>query len=154
MRLILALILPALAFLSPVLGQTASRRPEHDAKAEREIRRLEEELKEAWVRADTEALDRLLADDWTVTHTNGRVQTKAQFIDALKSGRVKFEAIEFDDVKVRAYRNSAVVTARSTNRILFRGQESTGQVRVIRVYEKRKGRWQAVADQATGITQQ
>jgi uncharacterized protein (TIGR02246 family) len=148
-RSILIFIALLMVLPSPALGQMADR----NAKAEREVRQLEGELREAWLRGDTSTLERLLADDWKIIHTNGREQTKAQFIDAIKSGRVKFKSMEFDEVEVRVYGDAAVVTARSTNRIEFRGQESSGQVRVTRVYVRRREGWCVVNEQASRIEQ-
>jgi uncharacterized protein (TIGR02246 family) len=134
---------------SPAFGQTADR----GAEAEREVRQLESDLREAWLRGDTATLQRLLADDWKIIHTNGREQTKAQFIEAIKSGRIKFKSMEFDEVEVRVYGDAAVVTARSTNRVEFRGQESSGQVRFTRVYVRRREEWRVVTEQASHIEQ-
>jgi ketosteroid isomerase-like protein len=135
------------------LGQSAHTALAANSNVEQEVRQVDDELRKALVRSDTATLDRILADDWTVTHTNGKEQSKAQFLDAVKSGRVKFQSMELDDVRVRVYRYLAVLTARSTNKIIFKGQESTGQVRIISVYVKRQGHWQNVTEQATSIAQ-
>src|ERR1051326_7744151 len=121
---------------SPAFGQTADR----GAEAEREVRQLESDLREAWLRGDTATLQRLLADDWKIIHTNGREQTKAQFIEVGGGG-------------MRVYGDAAVVTARSTNRVEFRGQESSGQVRFTRVYVRRREEWRVVTEQASHIEQ-
>src|ERR1700719_811540 len=113
-----------------------------------EVLRVDEELRQAFLQHDAAALKRLLADDWKVIHVNGREQTKAQFIDAIQSGRAKFLSIELDQTEVRLYGETAIVTARWTNTIEFKGEQSTGQDRVTRVWVKRPEGWRAVTEQA------
>jgi ketosteroid isomerase-like protein len=96
------------------------------------VLRADEELRQAFLQHDVTALNRLLADDWKVIHVNGREQTKAQFIDAIQSGRAKFLSIELDQTEVPLYGETAIVTARWTNTIEFKGDRSTGRDRVTR----------------------
>ena len=113
-----------------------------------EVLRVDEELRQAFLQHDAAALNRLLADDWKVIHVNGREQTKAQFIDAIQSGRAKFLSIELDQIEVRLYGDTAIVTARWSNTIEFKGEQSTGRDRVTRVWVKRPEGWRAVTDHA------
>jgi ketosteroid isomerase-like protein len=113
-----------------------------------DVLRVDEELRQAFLHHDEDALNRLLADDWKVIHVNGREQTKAQFIDAIQSGRAKFLSIELDQREVRLYGETAIVTARWTNTIEFKGQQTHGQDRVTRVWVKQAGGWRAVTEQA------
>src|SRR5205085_11967463 len=54
--------------------------------AEAEIRAAEKLWNEARVRADVAALGALLDAGWTVTHGDGTVNTKAEYLADLKSG--------------------------------------------------------------------
>ena len=120
-----------------------------DLNADRsEVLRADEELRQAFLQHDAVALNRLLADDWKVIHVNGREQTKAQFIDSIQSGRARFLSIELDQTDVRVYGDAAIVTARWTNTIEFRGERSTGRDRVTRVWVKQPEGWRAVTEQA------
>jgi ketosteroid isomerase-like protein len=67
------------------------------------------------------------------------------------SGSLKYESLKFDEIKVHAYGDTAVVTGRSTATGKDNGKEFAGQFRYTRVYVKRQGRWQIVATQATRI---
>lgn len=113
-----------------------------------EVLRADGELRDAFLQHDAAALNRLLADDWKVIHVNGREQNKAQFIDAIQSGRAKFLSIELDQTEVRLYGGTAIVTARWTNTIEFKGERSTGRDLVTRVWVKQPEGWRAVTEQA------
>jgi uncharacterized protein (TIGR02246 family) len=120
--------------------------------SEQEILALEQQVERAILNHDGAALTGLLADDWKVVHVNGREQTRSQFLDALTSGRAKFLSINRDEIHVRFFgHDTAIVTARWSNTIEFRGDRSSGQDRVTRVWVKQDGRWRAAEDHASFI---
>jgi hypothetical protein len=73
------------------------------AGAEAQVRAAEAARIEATVANDFEALDRLLGDDLTYTHTNAQIDTKQTFLAALRTGRTRYQSIEPSDVQVRMY---------------------------------------------------
>lgn len=124
------------------------------ASVEQTITRMEEEGRQATLKNDVAATDRLLADNWMNTNANGTVTTKPQLIALLKSTPFNFISIEDDDVKIRTYEGAAVVTGRSVRK--RSGQDDkviAQQFRFTRVYAKPDGRWQVVAAQSTPILQ-
>ena len=135
-------------------GQAAGRQAASDNKAEREVMQIDTERAEAYVHGDTAALDRILADDCTYVHPNGRVETKAEVITGFKAGDRKYLSIERDDVVARVYGNTVVLTGRNTIKAIYQGQNYTVQNRFMRVYVKQQGRWQLAAHQATNIAKQ
>ena len=60
------------------------------ATVEREIHAMEHQWNEARAQADVATLDRILVDDWTVTHDDGTTDTKARYLADLESGARKF----------------------------------------------------------------
>jgi ketosteroid isomerase-like protein len=66
-------------------------------------------------------------------------------------GELRFEAMAFDDVRVRACGDAAVVTGRA----VVRGQSPQGPIagafRYTRVHVRRDGAWQLVAFQGTPL---
>lgn len=118
---------------------------------ENAIKQLEEELRVAVLKRDTKAYARLVADDYLFTTHNAMVRTKAQMLEGYNSGAIKYESLKFDDIKVRVYGDTAVVTGRSTSKGADQGQDLSGVFRYTRVYVKRPSGWQLVATQATRI---
>jgi ketosteroid isomerase-like protein len=119
---------------------------------EQAVRQLLDEISTALGRADTAALDRIYADDYTLVNESGVLTTKAPRLAAIKSGELKYESVAFDEVNVRLYGNTAVATYRVTSKGRFKGQEIGGQSRATSTYVKMRGRWQLVAAQVTRIT--
>lgn len=148
------IIVAVLVFAMPIFAsaQTKNKAANKLSKIEQQILQLEKEGREAALSNDVEANDRLLADNWMNTNANGTTTTKARLMELLKSSPFKIMSIEDDDVMVRVYGDSAVVTGRATSKRI--GQDNaviTGQVRFTRVYAKQKGQWKVVAAQSTPI---
>ena len=116
-----------------------------------EIIALENRRIEAMTKLDTQALDEILADDLSYVHSTARVETKAEFIAALTSGRTNYQSIERDDVDVRQYGETAVVTGRAKFHVNANGNDVRFQVRFTDVYAKRDNVWRMVAWQSTKL---
>jgi uncharacterized protein DUF4440 len=72
---------------------------------------LEEQLASTWKNRDCAGWGALLSDDWTVTHINGHVITKAQAIEMCRTGLPVTSSV--DQIAVRAYGDTAIVTGRN-----------------------------------------
>ena len=115
-----------------------------------EIKKLERELIEAILRRDSDFLDDILAEDLSVITPFGDLANKAmtvKFDDNLVN-----ESIVTDEIKIRIYGETAVVTGRATIKSRYANQDLSGQYRFTRVYFKRET-WKIVAYQATRIAQ-
>jgi ketosteroid isomerase-like protein len=122
------------------------------ASAAEEVQAVERERVGALVAADVAALERLLGDDLTYTHSTGWVETKAQHLESVRTGALKYEKMEHSGVQARVYGAAAVLTGRSDVRVRSpRGGIIEMQIRFTGVYVKRAGRWQLVAWQSTRI---
>ncbi len=122
-----------------------------DAKTEAALTQMEKDWGQAMVKNDEATLHRLMADDWSMTTPDGAVQTKTEALADLKSGNLKFESTEVDDIKVRVFGNTAVVTGHSRDKSTYKGKDVSGEYRFTDVFVKRNGKWQAVATQVTQV---
>src|SRR6185295_11085727 len=78
------------------------------AMVEREIHGMEHRWNEARAKADVATLNRILVDDWTVTHNDGSTDTKARYLADLTSGARKFSGgVTESDVTIRVYGDTA-----------------------------------------------
>lgn len=150
------IILVAMACVTSLfaLAQTTGQKASDSGNTEQAILQLENEGREATLKNDIEANDRLLADNWVNINPDGSLTTKAKLMELLKGGSFKIMSIDNDEVMVRLYGDAVVVTGRSTSKRA--GQESevvARQVRFTRVYAKRQGRWQVVSAHNTLIRQ-
>jgi len=77
---------------------------------------------------------------------------RARFLEVIKSGVLTHEMMESEDVHVRVYGDSAVVTGLTRTKGKFMGQDFSTQERATDVFVKRDGRWQGVLSHLTRFT--
>jgi ketosteroid isomerase-like protein len=116
---------------------------------EEELLKLENEFAEAIVRNDLEGIGRLVADDWIIIQPDGGIVDRARFFEVIKSGALTHEMMESEDLRVRVYGDSAVVTAITRTKGKFMRQEFSTQERATDVFVKRNGRWRCVLTHLT-----
>jgi uncharacterized protein (TIGR02246 family) len=123
--------------------------------AEQAVREMEQRYRDAVFKQDVAALGRIFADDFIVTSSRGEIRDKAKEIDDIKpTPDFKMEGFELDDISVRVFGDTAVVTGRSTLSVAFRGRSNRSVFRYTSVYVKRSVGWQMVAQQLTRLPQQ
>ena len=116
-----------------------------------EIIALENRRTEAMINQDVPVLEEILADDLSYTHSTARMESKAEFIAALTSGRTEYRSIDRKDVRVRQYGDTAVVTGQAKMHVSGNGRDNRFEIRFLNVYAKRQGVWQMVAWQSTKL---
>jgi ketosteroid isomerase-like protein len=114
---------------------------------EQHLRQLNEDWVKAMMRRDAETLDSIMADDFFFTDPL-EGDDKAQFIADVTSGDLKIEHLVREQVSLRIFGSTAVLTARDSARWIYRGRELSGQYKVIKVFAERGGRWQLCVVQA------
>jgi len=116
------------------------------------LRQLNDEWVKAIVRADADALGRIMADDFYFTYPL-EGDDKAQFIADITSGDLKIKHIAREQLNVRVFGNTAVLTARDSATWLYHGRELAGQYKILSVFSERDGEWQLCAIQACPMQQ-
>ena len=124
----------------------------HAIETEQLLRQLNDDWVKAIVRGDAETLDRILADDFFFTYPL-EGDDKTQFIDDVTSGDLKIEHLSRQQLNVRIFENTAVMSARDSATWLYHGHKLSGQYKVMLVYAKRHDQWQLCAVQACPMPQ-
>ncbi|HEU5247771.1 MAG TPA: nuclear transport factor 2 family protein [Candidatus Udaeobacter sp.] len=119
---------------------------------EEEVLKVENGFVEAVAKNDPEAIGRFVTDDWIIIDADGGIIDKERFLEVIKSGTLTHEMMESDDMRVRVYGHSAVVTALTRTKGKFMGQEFSTQERATDVFVKLDGQWRCVLTQLTGFT--
>jgi ketosteroid isomerase-like protein len=118
------------------------------------LTQMERDWAQAMAKRDQAALDRILAADYSSTNADGEVSTKAQGDADIKAGVLKYDSFVVDDMKVRLFGDTAVVTGRSTLKGSYKGKDISGQNRFTDVFVRRDGRWQAVTTHFSRVAKQ
>lgn len=144
--------------VSIVTGQTRrrsdarGRAPSHPkASAEQTIRNLENRCLEAFKEGDAVALAGLMAPEFIAINFDGKVENKAQLLEAIRRKLLIVESVKTKDSEVRIHGRTAVVTGESSWDGRVGGQKVGIDMRYISVWVSQQGRWQMVSWQGTPI---
>jgi ketosteroid isomerase-like protein len=117
-----------------------------------ELLKLEKKFTAAIVKNDAESIERFVTDDWIIINADGGIIEKERFLEVVKSGALTHDTMESDDMRVRVYGDSAVVTAVTRSKGKFMGQEFSTHERSTDVFVRRDGQWRCVLTQLTAFT--
>ena len=123
-------------------------------KAEDEVRKLERQWLDAYEQNNPEAMDRIVADDFTITFPNGARQTKPQIMAMVKAPRRAAQPrmrFSTEDVQSRTYGDTVILIGRVITEYERDGKTVKEQSRYTDTYVQRKGRWQVVASHLSNV---
>lgn len=108
------MLIIALPLLMPclTLGQTKEKKekPVSEGSVEQAVLELEEETVGAIQKGDCAFIEKNFSDDYINITSNGQMTTKAELVNACKSGQIKYDTYDLKkDRKVRVYGNTAIV---------------------------------------------
>jgi ketosteroid isomerase-like protein len=118
-----------------------------DASDEAAVKNNVEALRKALLSADKAQLERLTAAQLSYGHSDGRVQTKAQFIDGVVNRKAVVKSLTFPDMTVALAGNAAIVSH------IYASVSETGsktnniRLGVLAVWQKQDGNWKLLARQ-------
>ena len=118
---------------------------------EKDILALEEERFAAMIARDFARLQLLVHDELMYTHSSGVVDGKATWLDAMKSGRVKYKKAECSQRKVRMYGDTALITGRAQIEAEIGGEPKTLKLLFLNAWTKTPQGWKFVAWQSTPL---
>jgi len=118
---------------------------------EKELIGVENAWKQAVVKRDGAALQRLYADEYMSVDQEGMTWNKKQDIEIDTAGVSRLSTYKLEDLNVRFYGDVAVVTGRNTATGKVLDSAAKAQTRFTDVFVKRDGRWQCVHSQTTPI---
>ena len=108
-----------------------------------------EALRKAMIAGDRSALQQLAADELTYGHSSNRLENKAEFVEALASGKSGFSAIELSDHTVSVIDNVALVRHGFVG--TRKGDGNKLNLMVLQVWLQRGEQWKLVARQAAKV---
>ena len=106
----------------------------------------------ALLEGDLDMLDKCVSDDLIFTTPHGTVLTKESVFNSVRSGRMRIERMEIDDLAVREYGDTAILTYRSETTYTDDDVLVDGTVRSTTVYLYRDGIWKLAAAQQSLVS--
>ena len=119
--------------------------------AQQEVLAAHEKRRVATLNGDANAVASMMIDDLTFTHANAIVETKEQFVDAIKTRRLQYKALTDEDRQVRVHGSTGVVSG--TCRILVDASSTEIDIRVrfTELWVKESETWRMMLWHATTV---
>ncbi|CAN5310973.1 nuclear transport factor 2 family protein [soil metagenome] len=96
-------------------------------------------------------LEALAADALTYGHSNGKLEDKKAFVDALVSGESDFKTIDLTEQTITVIDNTAIVRHKLSAVTANSGTPGTAKLAVLLVWIKQNKDWKLLARQAVKI---
>lgn len=121
------------------------------ARRVQEIGQVERQRFAAMVAVDAAALDEVLSERLRYCHSDGRCETKGQFLEALQSGRMRYVSIDVLELEPKAVGTAMLVQGRLALAVEQQGQPLQLKMAFTDVYESTPTGWRLVAWQSTRL---
>ena len=108
-------------------------------------------LEEAIIRNNPDEIGSFLDDDWIIVDPNGGTINKVRLLQVIKSGALSHEAMNSEDIRVRVYGNTAVITALTSSKAKYMNNEFSTREKTTDVFVKRDGKWLCVITHLTTL---
>lgn len=118
------------------------------SKKEKEVATAVETLREAMVNANKTQLENIAANELSYGHSSGKIEDKAEFVEALASGKSDFENINLKDQSIKIAGNTAIVRHKLSAKVNDNGKPATVNLGVLLIWQKQQGQWKLLARQA------
>ncbi|MCE6990357.1 nuclear transport factor 2 family protein [Dyadobacter sp. CY323] len=119
---------------------------------EKSVATAVEKLRVALMDANEAELSKLTSPLLTYGHSNGLLENKKAFIEALVSGTANFEKIELSEQTISISGDVALVRHKLSGETHNKGKDPAPiNIRVLLVWQKTKGQWLLLARQAFKI---
>lgn len=117
------------------------------------VKKLNEDWIHSYPDKDTVTMARILADDLIMITPNGSRIGKQDILKNMASPSQQVKTSKVDKAEIRLVGNTALVFAEASFITVDNGKETPGRTSYLDIYEKRHGRWVAIAAHVTYLGQ-
>jgi len=101
---------------------------------------------------DLDELAGMLTTDMNYSHSTGAIDTKAQFLDSLQSGRVQYVSITPEERSVRVYGDVGVVQGVARVLVKVSDRDIDVRLRFTELFVKQDGTWKMALWHSTKVS--
>jgi ketosteroid isomerase-like protein len=104
-------------------------------------------LRKAQLEADRTKLAQVTSDQVSYGHSDGRVETKEQFIDGVIKRKQVVKSLTFPDLKLSVVGDAAIVRHIFLSESELDGKATTTRIGALQIWQKQGGDWKLLARQ-------
>ena len=106
-----------------------------------------ETLRKGQLEADRTKLEQVTAAQVSYGHSDGRAETKEQFIHGVMTRKQTVKSLDFPELKVAVVGNAAIVRHIYLSQSELDGKATTTRIGALQVWQKQDGGWKLLARQ-------
>jgi ketosteroid isomerase-like protein len=118
---------------------------------QQEVLAAHEKRRQATLNGDANTVASMMTDDLTFTHANAVVESKEQFVEALKTRRLQYRALTDEDLQVRVNGSTGVVSGTVHIVVDAAGTEYNLRVLFTELWVKEGETWKMMLWHATEV---
>ena len=111
------------------------------------VNRAVDALRKALLEADKARLEQLTADQVSYGHSDGKVQTKAQFIDGVIGRKAVVKSLDFPELSIAVVGDAAIARHIYSSESETNGKPASVRIGALQVWQKQDGSWKLLARQ-------
>ena len=104
-------------------------------------------LRKALFEADKTRLEQVASAQISYGHSDGRVETKEQFINGVMTRKQTVKSLAFPELKVAVVGNAAIARHIYLAESELEGKQTTTKIGALQVWQKQDGAWKLLARQ-------
>jgi ketosteroid isomerase-like protein len=132
----LAVAFGATSLVGPALAESGD---------EEAVKKAVADMRTAYLKQDKAALESMTAPQLTYSHSDGRIEDKAQFIKGVMDRKATVKSLEYPELTVAVAGDTAIVRHLWVSESELDGKVTNTRIGVMQVYKKQDGGWKLLA---------
>ena len=128
--------LGAMPLVGPALAESGD---------EEAVKKAVADMRTAYLKQDKAALESMTAPQLTYSHSDGRIEDKAQFIKGVMDRKATVKSLEYPELTVAVAGDTAIVRHLWVSESELDGKVTNTRIGVMQVYKKQDGGWKLLA---------
>ena len=130
------LALGAVSLIGPALAESGD---------EGAVKKAVDDMRTAYLKQDKAALESMTLPQLTYSHSDGRIEDKAQFIKGVMDRKATVKSLEYPELTVAVAGDTAIVRHLWVSESELDGKVTNTRIGVMQVYKKQDGGWKLLA---------
>lgn len=130
------LALGATSLIGPALAQSGD---------EAAVKQVVQDMRKAYLDKDKAKLESMTLPQLTYSHSDGRVEDRAKFIEGVMNRKSTVKSLEYPDLTVAIVGDTAIVRHLWVSESELDGKTTNTRIGVMQVYKKQDGGWKLLA---------
>jgi len=116
------------------------------------VKQVGQDMGDAMVAGDMDRLKQIFAEDWATAGSSGKVSTREDFLNDLKSGKHKLSWFENGPIDVQVFGDVAMAQGWVKEKRTDDGKDTSGQLVWMDLLRKRDGKWAVIRSAGARLT--